>query len=380
VEVAGAAGTPPEVSPQQRHGYNPWFVHSRYYELYRMKTDRHWLHQKLVAHARQHGVKDAARMFGCSRNTVRKWLRRYQPGKPSSLAEYSRRPHHCPHQTPSSVEGVVVRLRRQTGFGAERLKMEFTLPCSVGAIHRIGRTHGWVRPRPKKHARKKHLRHLKKTWPLFGQLVADTKYLQDIPHYWPLMTRLRLPRFQYTVREVVSGLAFVGYADELSKSYTTLLAERVSAHLAWYGVDLHRVVWQTDNGSEFLENKLHRGLPSAVRAFGRDHRYIPPKAYTWQSDVETVHRLVEDEFFDRESFRSPAEFWAKVTTYWHYFNLVRLNRGKEWQSPHQILRRHVPHIDPSVARWQTLDLGHLHSQYFPRYSPHKRGHDLPVDP
>jgi hypothetical protein len=26
-----------------------------------MKTDRHWLHQKLVAHARAHGIKDAAK-------------------------------------------------------------------------------------------------------------------------------------------------------------------------------------------------------------------------------------------------------------------------------------------------------------------------------
>jgi len=343
-----------------------------------MKTDRHWLHQKLVSHARTHGVKDAARVFGCSRNTVRKWLRRYQPGKPSSLAERSRRPHHCPHQTRSSLAGVVVRLRRQTGFGAERLKMEFALHCSVGAIHRLVRTHGLVQAQPKKHQRKKQLRQFKRTWPLFGQLVADTKYLQDIPHYWPLMTRLRLPRFQYTVREVVSGLTFVGYADELSKSYTTLLAECVSAHLAWHGVDLRRVVWQTDNGSEFLENKQHRGLPATVRAFGSDHRYIPPKAYTWQSDVETVHRLVQDEFFDRESFRSPAEFWAKATTYWHYFNLARLNRGKEWQSPLQIIRRCGRHIDSAVTRWRCLDLGSLHSQYFPRYP--KGGHDLPVDP
>jgi len=195
-----------------------------------MKTDRHWLHQKLVTHARQHGVKATARAFGCSRNTVRKWLRRYQPGQPSSLAEHSRRPQRCPHQTPASIAGVVVRLRRQTGFGAERLKIEYRLPCSVGAIHRLVRAAGLVRCRPKKHVRKKQLRAWKKTWPLFGQLVADTKYLQDIPAYWPLMTRLRLPRFQYTVREVVSGLTFVGYADELSKSYTTLyLFQHVTA-------------------------------------------------------------------------------------------------------------------------------------------------------
>jgi len=56
-----------------------------------MKTDRHWLHQKLVAFARKHGLKAAARQFGCSRNTARKWLRRHVPGKPSALAELSRR-------------------------------------------------------------------------------------------------------------------------------------------------------------------------------------------------------------------------------------------------------------------------------------------------
>jgi hypothetical protein len=33
----------------------------------------------------------------------------------------------------------------------------------------------------------------------------------------------------------------------------------------------------------------------------------PPKRYTRQSDVETVHRLVEDEFFDREPFPTAEE-------------------------------------------------------------------------
>ncbi len=360
--------------------YKLAFVHWRYFELYRMKTDRHWLRQQLVAYARQHGLKAAARKFGCSRNTARKWLRRVQPHRPSSWAELSRRPHHCPHQTPASVQALVLRRRRQSGFGAERLKMEFGLPCSIGAIQRIVRAHGLVRRRPPKHARKKQLRSLKKTWRLFGQLVADTKYLQDIPQYWTAMTRLRLPQFQYTVREVVSGLCFTGYADELSKTYSTLLAERVSAHLAWHGVDLHRVVWQTDNGGEFKQGRAPQGLPAVVRALGSDHRYIPPKAYTWQSDVETVHRLVEDEFFDRESFASREEFWAKIRTYWHYFNLARPNRGKEWQTPIQIIERGARHLDPRICCWQALDLGQLNGQYFPRYAPPKGGHDLPVDP
>jgi len=354
---------------------HPPAVHSTYFELYRMRTDRHFLHQKLVAFAAQHGVKAAARQFLCARNTVRKWLRRHVPGQPSALAERSRRPKHCPHQTPSGLEGVIVKLRKQTAFGAERLKQEFQLPASHNAIARILRQHGLTCPRKKKPVTKKHLRQVKRHWQLFGQLSTDTKYLQDIPHYWPQMTHLKLPRFQYTAREPVSGATFTGYADELSKSYATFLAEQLSVHLAGHGVDLSRLTWQTDNGCEFLENQDEQGLPAAVRALGSAHRYIPPKRYTWQSDVETVHRLVEDEFFDRESFSGPPDFWRKVTTYWHYFNLVRPNRGKEWQSPLQILNAKAPALAGALLNWRPLNLTKRHHLYLP--PPNHRGHDLP---
>ena len=33
------------------------------------------------------------------------------------------------------------------------------------------------------------------------------------------MTGMDLPRFQYTARDVTSGLVFVAYADEISKTY-----------------------------------------------------------------------------------------------------------------------------------------------------------------
>ena len=300
------------------------------------------------------------------------------PGQPSALAERSRRPKHCPHQTPCGLEGQIVKLRRQTGFGAERLQQEFQLPVGHNAIARIIREHGLTRPRKKKPATKQHLRQAKRHWRRFGQLSTDTKYLQDIPHYWPQMTHLRLPRFQYTAREPVSGATFTGYADELSKSSATFLAEQVSAHLAFHGVDLTTLTWQTDNGSEFLENQNAQGLPATVRALGSDHRYIPPKRFTWQSDVETVHRLVEDEFFDRETFTGAPDFWHKITTYWLYFNLVRPNRGKECQSPFQILETQAPILTPALRTWLPLNLAQRHHLYLP--PPHHQGHELPRFP
>jgi hypothetical protein len=110
---------------------------------------------------------------------------------------------------------------------------------------------------------------------------------------------------------------------------------------------------------------------------GSAHRYIPPKRYTWQSDVETVHRLV-DEFFDREEFRTPAEFWAKVSTFWSYFNLVRPNRGKEWQSPWQSLQARAPALAGALLHWRALNLAQRHHAYLP--SHYKKGHDLPSFP
>lgn len=50
-----------------------------------MRTDRHGLHQKLVASTRARGIKAAAHEFGCARNTVRKWRWRHHPGKSTSL-------------------------------------------------------------------------------------------------------------------------------------------------------------------------------------------------------------------------------------------------------------------------------------------------------
>jgi Domain of unknown function (DU1801) len=60
---------------------------------------------------------------------------------------------------------------------------------------------------------------------------------------------------------------------------------------------------------------------------------IPPAAHTYQSDVETVHRLIQDEFFDIESFISRGDFLAKAHLYQHYFNLARPNSHKDNQSP-----------------------------------------------
>jgi hypothetical protein len=189
---------------------------------------------------------------------------------------------------------------------------------------------------------------LKATWRLGQQISADTKDLDDIPHYWPQMQARGLPAIQYTAREVRSGLPFLAYAQRRSAGASALFAHRVPSHLAACGLDLPNLVWQTDNGGEFVgalqPDGYRAGFPAAVTFFGSPHQRIPPAAHTYQSDVETVHRLIEDEFDDLETFYSRRDFLAKACTYQLYFNLVRPNSHKGNLSPWQIIQQLAPRL------------------------------------
>jgi len=346
-----------------------------YYDLIREMRNAYNYRLRLVQHARQHGIKPAARAFATSVPTVRKWLRRFQQHGPSGLQEQSRAPHRCPHKTPPAVEEQVLALRRKLPtFGAARLKREFDLPASHVAIQRIWRQHGLMRKRRRKYQRKQDLAHIKSQWRLFQQISADTKELGDILHYWPQAQALGLPPIQYTAREVRSGLLFLAYADRLSAAASSVFAARVQRHLQRYGIELRDLVWQTDNGSEFIgrdEGNFRRsGFPAALG--DSQHVRIPPAAHTYQSDVETVHRLIEDEFFDLETFSSRGDFLAKATTYQLYFNLVRANSHKDNLTPWQIIERLAPR--------SPLELCLLPPVFLDYYIEPREGNDLPSLP
>jgi transposase len=333
-----------------------------YWSLIREMRNPYNHRLRLVAYARQNGLKAAARLFQTTRRTVRKWLRRYQAQGPSGLVERSRAPHRQPRQTPPALEQQVVALRRQLPtFGARRLIREFDLPLSHRALERIWRAHGLIHKRRRKYQRKQDLAHIKAQWRLFQQLSADTKDLKDIPHYWPQAQRLGLPLIQYTAREVRSGLLFLAFARRRTAGASQLFAERIQRHLAAQGVDLPHLVWQTDNGTEFVGGHDRDGhLTGFPAALGESqHVRIPPAAHTYQSDVETVHRLVEDEFYDLERFANRADFLAKATVYQLYFNLARPNSHKGGLSPWEIIQQLQPQLSLRLCLLSPMFLDHF---------------------
>jgi len=284
-------------------------------------------------------------MLSVSTRSVAKWRDRFQqqPSRTGLLAR-SRAPKSCPHKTKPAVEQLVLAQRRRTpGFGAERLKREFDLPCGISAINRILRQHDLTRKPRRRHQRKNDLRAIKAAYQPFTRFQIDVKYLTDIPAYWPQMRQRGLPKFQYTIRELSCGAQFLAYADEVSVTYSELAARRLLVHLERHGIDPATVVIQSDNGPEFdgtARHKCDRGFVHTIETlFGAAHRFIPPGCSNANADVESVHSTIETELYDIERFADVNEFLTKAATYQLWYNVARQNRSRGWKSPLDLLEQ-----------------------------------------
>jgi transposase-like protein len=323
---------------------------------------------KMVHYAAEHGIKPAARAFGCQPKIVRKWLRRWREDNHSrrSLTDRSRAPNNCPHKTSPEQEREVLRERDKAPcLGARRLKDFCELAPSEGAIARILRQNGRTQRRKKKYEKKRDMRELKARLKAFEQVQIDTKYLDDIPYYVEQMARNKdLPRFEYTARDVKTGATFLGFGDELSESHACVFAAAVLLHLNRCGHPRKGTTVQTDNGSEYsgMERKIRtdRGFTHVVRdLFGATHRFIPPGQKNHQSDVESLHERIEAEFLDLERFATRQEFLLKASAWQLWWNSTRKNGYKASRSPDHILLEENPLRNPNVWLLPALDLDHL---------------------
>lgn len=136
-------------------------------------------------------------------------------------------------------------------WGAIRLKSRYRLSPSHSAVNRVIKQKGFVKRKKKRWRKRKDLRELKAKYKAFEKNQSSLKDLSDICRYWPFMRRLKLPRYEYTCREVSLGTVFFAYADENNSTYTSLFAKYLAEHLLTYGIDTATIEYQTDNGSEF---------------------------------------------------------------------------------------------------------------------------------
>ncbi len=349
------------------------------------KASKSVLRLELVRYARRQGIREAARAFRCSRNTVRKWVRRLEEEGVRGLKDRSRGPGRIPHKTSRYHENRVIEARKAVPcYGAGRLKEMFGLRPSEGAIGRILRQNGLTRKPRKKYRKKRDLRAEKSRYRALTHHQADVKYLQDIARYWPQMKALGLPEYQYTIRDTKSGALFLSYADGISVKYAELAVERYLRHLRAHGVKAREVTFQTDRGAEFSgtkRKKADRGFTYTVEEVWKArHVFIPPGCANANADVESSHALIEHEFFDLEGFKCREDFLRKAAIYQHYFNFARINRYKGGRTPWEIVKEDRPKISPEVLNLPPVFLNEEFKKHYLPQRNSRAGHHVPATP
>lgn len=341
---------------------------SLYYAMIKAKSKSKnawsWeLRYHMVMTAKEKGVSRAAREFKTTRPTVRKWLKRFNAKGSSGLFEMSRRPKQSPKRTRITREIEIVALRKQySRWGPIRLKDTHNLPESASTLGRIFKRNSLIHRKTRKWRQRKDLRNLKAQLRVFEKIQVDTKYLDDIANYIPWMSAKNLPRYEFTARDVRTGGLFVAYSWAPTLANAKRFADEVLKHLRSYAIDLSRVTIQTDHGSEFDMAAPSRwacpeksGFVQLVKSHGAHYTAIPIKRPTFNSDVERIHGLIEEELYSIGDFRGLKEFLGKSLAYSLYFNYRRKNRYRNNQAPVDILTAADSKLNERVfASWMPL--------------------------
>ena len=298
-----------------------------------------------------------AKEFRTTRQTVRKWIKRFS-GAIGSLKNWSKAPKHPYRRMDQRTETLLVQFRKEhPSLGYDYIHHYlYEKGCeeipSKSSVYAIWRKYGLLPKRYKKHEKKKDLREIKSRYRPFEKIQIDVKELRDIPNILDqslalglrrqkeLPNRYGLPMYQYTARDMKTGALFVSLSFMHNRHTAAIFADRVLTHLANHGIT-PRII-QTDNGTEFVNTRDALDETLFVQTVKRNgmtqHRRIPPGAKTWQSDVETSHWIIEREFYDAVKVSSDHNLANKLRAYQWGFKAMRKNSYKGNRPPYEIIK------------------------------------------
>jgi len=339
-------------------------VYYTYWEVSRkLKSfDKLELRLKMVNCADTYSISAAARYFKTDRKTVRKWYRRWKEKGIDGLRDLSRRPKSSPNKLSDDKIKEVIKIKKKfPTISTKRLAAEGLLPCSHETARKYAKEAGLIRKHRKRvRIKRKVALEFKQNLKPFELMQLDTKHLYDMPHYAEYMNALGLPQYEYTLRDVKTGLVFTSYARELSLSNNITFLKHVIYFLEQNGVNIQQIKIQYDNGSENI-GSVHAKSISELEKFLESkkiaHKRIPYKKWSYNSDVETFHGIIENEFFEIEHFYDISHFFKKAAFYNLFFNNLRRNSYKNYQTPVEMLKKE--NFNPALSLWIPLNLDKL---------------------
>jgi transposase len=310
-----------------------------YKELYMMHPQK--AREKMIEVFQQKGnISEVARMFHTSRNTVRKWVKRFSREGLAGLKGCSRRPRYSPRKTKPRLEKTVIAARKATGYGRRRLAFYLArdkgILLSPHTVRHILRRAGYRgKKRPRKVFYPAHWAWEEKR--PFSLAQVDTKDVLDKATLgtkrWHHIVTRHLPRYQWTFCEARSRFRLLACSKELTITNGLAFVGLVMWWLRRWGItDI--VQWQTDWGKEFggsNPRKLRTLEIQHYLPFGARLVKIPKGRKGYNGRVERSHLTDDYEFYIPYVLRIAGKrSWLKKLQSWQYiYNVKRPHFGHD---------------------------------------------------
>jgi putative transposase len=292
---------------------------------------------RCVEHARATSVTEAARIFGRSRATVYRWLRRYDPHNLRTLENRSRRPKRTrTRQWTAAQEQAVRRMRRQyPRCGKAKLAVLLATTGIALSASTIGRILASLRRRGRLlESRIVRVRHPKPARPYATRVPADKRtptcpgelVQLDTVHLRPVPG---LERRQFTAIDVVSRCAVVGVRTRATAGTAAAFLEEVVARMPFPVQAI-----QVDGGSEFMA-----GFEAACQARGIALYVLPPRSPKLNGRVERLNGTCRREFW--ECYDGPLDLptlQAALRAWEVTYNTGRPHQSLGYLTPRAFLR------------------------------------------
>ena len=295
--------------------------------------------QAVVKLARRKGKSFAARIYGVSLSSVKRWDKQYDGKDWRSLVERSHRPHSHPKRHTESEEMIISKAfwKKYERYGwdgvyAEAKANGYTRSLSgmIYAAKRLDLADKVKRRPPRRHDRRfpellipgEKVQIDVKEVPyhcLRGKLLRENKHL----YQWTAIDECTRFRFLYIFEE---------HTPENSVKFLRMLMKA-------FPFKIQTV--QTDNGTEFTYKYISETeecpFDRALRELGIAHKLIPPRTPWHNGKVERSHRNDQRYFYDWETFRTVEEAREKLKQHLSWSNNKPMRTLKN-KTPLEMLR------------------------------------------
>jgi transposase InsO family protein len=286
-------------------------------------------------------VSQAAEKTGVARQTLHRWLARYEASGLDGLVDRSHRPVRCPHQMPAPVEAAVVELRRSRPYwGPRRLVFELvkrrvTPVPSESAVYRALLRAGLIDPADRDRRSRK--------WKRWERGVPMELWQMDIVG-------------GFALADGTSAKALTGIDDHsrmcvcarlMARERTRAVCDGLRQALTIYGAPQQIL---TDNGKVFTGRFHHPPVEvlfdAICREHGIEHLLTQPRSPTTTGKIERFHRSMRAEFLsDRPAFPNLKAAQQALDEWVAYYNNERPHQSLDMATPAQ---RFIPGATESM--------------------------------